>query len=154
MTHKGPQDNKLGHKFKILSNSFQRAITNSLTYWDITAAQSFVLSYLAHFADAPPSQHQIEKTFNIKHPTATGILKRLSDKGYVTFSIDEDDRRVKRIIITEAGKSVAASTRDSLDEVESTLSSALTAEELQTLHALLDKLVALTPPCSHNSSKG
>lgn len=155
MSEKGPHADKLGHKFKILSNTFQRAITNSLTLWDITASQSSVLIYLAHLSDSPPSQHQIEQTFNIKHPTATGILKRLSDKGYVTFSVDEDDRRVKRIIITDAGKSVTASTHDSLEEVESTLSSALTAEELKTLHMLLDKLVALSPsPCGQTSAKG
>lgn len=139
MTEDRPEE-KLGHKIKLINNAYGRAMNNSLAKWDITASQSFLLAYLEH-CDRSPYQHDIEKQFNIKHPTATGILKRLAEKDYVTFIPDENDKRLKRIVITESGRNVSQSTKSSLDDLEATLSSALTEDEFKELNTLLDKLV-------------
>ena len=134
---------KLGYKMKLLSNAFHRALNNALTESGLTGAQSFILGYLFHTKDSPPCQHDIETEFNITHPTVTGILKRLQEKGYVEFRPDEADRRLKRIVITPAGSAAAAATRDKLDETENRLSSCLDAQELAELNRILDKIIAL-----------
>lgn len=142
MAEESPND-KLGHKIKILKNEYSRALNSSLVEWDLTESQSLILAYLDHFSGLP-CQHDIETKFNIKHPTATGILKRLAEKEYVTFVSDEDDKRLKRILITDSGRAVSQSTKSRLDNVENILTSALTDDELRTLNLLLDKLVTQT----------
>lgn len=139
MKEESPRD-KLGHKIKVINNAYSRTMNNSLAEWDLTGSQSFILNYIA-YCDNFPCQHDIETKFNIKHPTATGILKRLAEKEYVTFIPDKNDKRLKRIVITDSGRAVSFSTRSSLDNVEAMLSSVLTEEELETLNMLLDKLV-------------
>ena len=136
-----PTDQRLGYKVKVVSNSYRRAVDRSLASYDITASQSFILGWLSRHRDKSPSQHQIEQRFNIKHPTATGLLKRMSDKGLVEFHGDENDRRIKRVVITQAGVDIVESTGSQLDKVDDTLTSALTPDELETLNTLLDKLV-------------
>ena len=103
--------------------------------------QSFLLSYLNALGGTPPCQHDITERFNIKHSTATGLLGRLCEKGFVEFAADEYDKRVKRVVITQAGRDAAEQTKARLDGMEERLTANFSPEELGTLHTLLDKLV-------------
>ena len=103
--------------------------------------QSFLLGYLNAASGTPPCQHDITERFNIKHPTATGLLARLCEKGFVEFAADRYDGRIKRIVITRAGRDAAEQTKARLDGMEERLTSNFSPEDLGTLHALLDKLV-------------
>ncbi len=132
---------RLGPKVNVISNSFRRIADESTHELGITGVQSFLLGYLLCHRDAPPCQRDIEERFNIKHPTATGLLARLCEKGCVEFASDEYDGRRKRIVITDAGASAAERTRARLDDMEKRLTANFTSEELFTLHALLDRLV-------------
>jgi DNA-binding MarR family transcriptional regulator len=125
----------------MIANALRRAADISTSKHGITGAQSFVLSYLSRHRDPYPCQHDIEVRFNIKHPTATGILRRLSEKGFVEFRPDEYDKRLKRVVITDAGIDAVEHTRSSLDEAEAFLTSSLTPDETVELNRLLDKLV-------------
>ncbi len=132
---------RLGHKLKIIHNSYSRIADESTQELGITGMQSFLLGYLSSHGDTPPCQHDIEKRFNIKHPTATGLLSRLCEKGYVEFAADRNDGRLKRIVITQAGRDAAEQTKSRLDGLDEWLSSSFTPEELTTFHGFLDRLV-------------
>lgn len=132
---------RLGPKLKSISNSFRRIADESTHELGITGMQSFLLGFLYRNAGTPPCQRDIETRFNIKHPTATGLLQRLSDKGYVEFRPDRFDGRLKRIVITETGKMAAERTKSRLDALEDRLSRGFTQEELEALHGYLDRLV-------------
>lgn len=140
------QSDRVGAKVRLLSNSFHRIANSSTSELGITASQSFLLSYIGRLQDEPPCQHDIEVRFNIKHPTATGILNRLAEKGFVSFAPDAYDKRMKRIVITDAGRSAAEQTKACLDEMENRLISNFSDEEVAELHRLLDKLVANACP--------
>ncbi len=133
---------RLGAKLKIISNSFRRIADESTHELGITGMQSFLLGYLLRNEADPPCQRDIETRFNIKHPTATGLLQRLGDKGFVEFKPDRYDGRLKRIVITKAGKAAAELTKSRLDRMETRLAAGFTREELLTLNALLDRVVA------------
>ncbi len=132
---------RLASKLKIISNSFRRIADESTSELGITGMQAFLLEYLRRKSGSPPCQHDIEERFNIKHPTATGLMARLCEKGYVEFKPDMYDRRMKRIFITRSGMDAAERTRSRLEGMEERLTSGFSPEELSTLHALLDKLV-------------
>lgn len=132
---------RLGSKLKVINNSFRRIADESTHELGITGMQSFLLGYLLCNEGDPPCQRDIESKFNIKHPTATGLLQRLGDKGFVEFRPDRYDGRLKRIVITEAGKAAAQQTKRRLDDLDSRLTSNFTTQELSELHRLLDRLV-------------
>ncbi len=140
MDAKIPSD-RVGPKVKVISNAFRRTVDNSTAELGITGAQSFILGYLKDHTETRPCQRDIETEFNIKHPTATGLLGRLAEKGYVEFLPDEHDRRLKRIVITEAGAEAAEQTHSRLDQAEQSLVRDFSPQELAELHRLLDKLV-------------
>ncbi len=145
---------RVGAKIKLIANSFQRIANSSTAEMGITASQSFLLGYLVRLKENPPCQHDIEVRFNIKHPTATGLLNRLKEKGYVTFASDSYDKRIKRVIITYAGEQAAEKTKVCLDELEEKLLSDFTPQEVAELHRLLNKLVDNAWPGHHCFDRG
>lgn len=140
-TNRTEPADRLGPKVKFIANSFRRIADESTHELGITGAQSFLLGYLHCHEAQPPCQRDIEERFNIKHPTATGLLDRMAERGLVYFREDESDRRRKRILLTEKGAEAAQHTKDRLDELDARLSQGFTAEELSALNALLDRVV-------------
>ena len=132
---------RIGPKLKFIVNSFRRITNNATAQLGITGTQSVILGYLSRVPDMHPCQHDIEVKFNIKHPTATGILKRMADKGLVEFTSDPYDKRLKRIVITKKGLDATDFTKQKFYETEAAITSNFTAEEMAQLHKLLDKLV-------------
>lgn len=135
---------KLGHKIKIISNAFGRIVNQSIAEQGLTAAQAFILGYLARNSHTHLCQHDLEEKFHIKHPTANGILSRLQEKGLVDFLPDEYDRRVKRIVITEAGLRHANETREKLEKTERDITRNMTPHDISELNRILDIMVAST----------
>lgn len=132
---------RLGPKLNSITNSFRRIADESTQELGITGTQSFLLGYLHCLEDRPPCQRDIEERFNIKHPTATGLLDRMAERGLVYFREDETDRRRKRILLTDKGAEAVRRTKDRLDELDARLCQGFTPQELATLNALLDRVV-------------
>lgn len=132
---------KLGHKIKIICNAFGRIINQSMSELGLTGAQAFILWHLARYTGTPPCQHDLEEKFCIKHPTASGILSRLKEKGLVEFVADDHDKRMKRIVITDLGLRHAKSTREKLEKTEKDITLGLMPEDMAELNRLLDIMV-------------
>lgn len=80
-----------------------QTMTAELEKMDLTASQGHIMGYLAH-VKAPPCPRDIEEEFHLSHPTVSGILSRLEQKGFIELRTDPNDRRVKRIYILPKGK--------------------------------------------------
>jgi len=132
---------KFGLKVKCISNAFDTTINRFTADMDLTSAQSYILGYLASNRDKVIYQKDLEAEFNIKHPTITGILKRLTDKGFVQCIPDERDRRFKRVVATEKGCTVQLRARDHIRETERSLLTGLTDAERAELYRLLNKVL-------------
>lgn len=136
---------KISMKSKMISNSFDQIINREVNSAGITAVQGATLNYLTHLEDdgsPAPCQHDIETRFNITHPTATGILQRLAEKGFVEFRPDESDRRMKRIFLLPKGRALTSEIRQKMANADEKLLKGLSDDELKTLHTLLDKVIA------------
>ena len=77
-------------------------MTNALETMDLTAAQGLIMGYLAH-RKSPPCPRDIESEFQLSHPTVSGLLSRLEQKGFIEQRTDPHDRRCKRIYVLPKG---------------------------------------------------
>ena len=71
----------------------------------ITYSQMRVLVYLIENQGKEVTQRQMEKFFQISHPTITGILKRMEEKNFITTKLVKEGIQQKYVYITEEGKS-------------------------------------------------
>ena len=78
-------------------------------FGDLSPVESMVLRTISHHTGGcgDPSEFitpsQIGERLEINSSTVTGHINRLEEKGFITREIDQNDRRVIRVAMTEAG---------------------------------------------------
>jgi len=73
--------------------------------YNVSAPQLATLRVLLHDGAMPPSQ--IAKQIMVNSSTLTGVIDRLEKKGLVSRLRNDPDRRIIRVELTEAGRTLA-----------------------------------------------
>jgi DNA-binding MarR family transcriptional regulator len=103
---------------------------------DLTPAQASALLQL----DEPLSQRELAARIRYDASNVTSIADGLERRGLIDRQIDPADRRVRRLVLTKRGATVAERLRDALS-VKSGLFDGLTRAERQVLRDLLTKML-------------
>ena len=90
-----------GHLVRILHWCCDQPMTEALNKMDLTASQGRLMAFVAHRGQQPTYARDVEQALHLPHPTVSGLLSRLEQKGFVELITDPDDRRSKRIVISE-----------------------------------------------------
>lgn len=94
-------NNEIGFYFSLIKKKMDKHMNEGLKKYDLTKSQQDVLGYL-HFTDKDPViQRDIEEHFHISNPTVTGILNRLEQKGFIERKLNQKDKRVRAIVLTQ-----------------------------------------------------
>lgn len=137
----------LGPRFRQLSQLITQIMDRKFDALGLTGAQSMVLRYIGQAEDPVIYPKDIEKRFNLTHPTVSGILQRLESKQFITCLPDPDDRRCKRITLTEKAHQCQKELCRSFIVLEDAMLEGMTEEDQQTLLRLLqlatDNLTAI-----------
>ena len=131
---------RYGHLIRVLANCTGQAMTAALTSMDLTAAQGHIMGYVTH-RQTPPCPKDIEEAFQLSHPTVSGILSRLEQKGFIEILPDEADRRCKRIYLLPKAKELDETMHRTILETEEKLVQGFTEEERQQFAALLSRAI-------------
>jgi DNA-binding MarR family transcriptional regulator len=105
----------------------------------LTGAQVGVLTRLSSPEGKPMGAIGAELWCDVSN--VTGIVARLADQGLVRRGADPSDHRVKRVHLTDRGRSALAEALPGHEAALVGQTSALSREERRTLIALLRKLV-------------
>jgi DNA-binding MarR family transcriptional regulator len=120
-----------------LVSLFHKEYEEAAAARSLTGAQAKVLALLRR---GPMPMRHIAQTLSCEPSNITGIVDRLESRGFVTREADPQDRRVKLVAATEAGREAAEELRDSLDFAREPLA-ALAAEERAALRDLLHRML-------------
>lgn len=115
-------------------------MTSALETMDLTAAQGHIMGYLAH-RETPPCPRDIESEFQLSHPTVSGILSRLEQKGFIELRTDPDDRRCKRIYVLPKGTACHQLMHQTILENEQRIVEGFTPEEQEQFAQMLRKAI-------------
>ena len=115
-------------------------MTAALEQMDLTAAQGHIMAYLAH-QETPPCPRDVEAEFQLSHPTVSGLLQRLEQKGFIQLRTDSQDRRCKRIYILPKGEECHELMHRTIRENEQRIVSSFTPEEQEQFAALLHRAI-------------
>ena len=130
---------RIGYRCKRLSVLACQRISQTLGDLDLTPAQSRGVMRLVSTREDPPCQRELEEFFSLSHPTVSGILSRLEEKGYLQFAQDPTDRRRKRIVATEKAMVCAHRTKAVLEGIEEQMLLGFSPEEREVFSQLLDR---------------
>ncbi len=129
-----------GHLARILHACTDQAMTAALAKMDLTAAQSHIMAYITPRQN-PPCPRDIEEAFQLTHPTVSGILSRLEQKGFIEMRPDEQDRRCKRIYVLEKGMELDEMMRHTIQSMEAKMVQNFTEEEKAQFANLLKRAI-------------
>ena len=115
-------------------------MTNALETMELIAAQGHIMGYLAH-QKQPPCPRDVEKEFHLSHPTVSGLLSRLEQKGFIELRTDPDDRRCKRIYILPKGKECHDLMHQTILSNEQRIVDGFSPEEQELFGALLQRAI-------------
>ena len=87
------------------------------------------------------SLSELAARHRIDEPTASRIVSALAQRGLVRIADDPEDRRRSRLLLTEAGRSVAEQLRPLADELREATVEGLSAAERRMLAATLRRVV-------------
>lgn len=133
----------IGRMIKVISNYMDKYCNNDLSNINMTRSQMGTLIYLfkCYKKGIEVNQVDIEREFNLKNPTVTGILNRLEDKKYIRRVSSSKDKRYKKIELTASGVETVEKGREKAEKMEEDLVNNLTLEERKTLKKLLSKII-------------
>ncbi len=129
-----------GYLLRILHWCTDQSMTNALESMELTASQGHIMGFLAH-KEQPPCPRDIEKEFRLSHPTVSGLLSRLEQKGFIQLRSDPDDRRCKRIYILPKGRQCHDLMHRTIQENERRIVEGFSPEEQEQFAALLQRAI-------------
>ena len=123
----------VGRLIQILSHSMRRHNpTEVIENDDLTTMQKHVLKFiLLETMHRDLYQKDVEEEFQVRKPTATGILKLMEKNGYIYRESARQDARLKRIVPTEKAENIRPAILKSIEENEEAMVRGIPKEDLQ-----------------------
>lgn len=115
-------------------------MTDALEKMDLTAAQGRLMAFLFHH-EQPVCPKDLEVELHLSHPTVSGLLSRLEQKGFVQLQTDPADRRSKRVVISHKGHECHERMRGVIQENESRIVQGFTPEERAQFASFLQRAI-------------
>ena len=91
-----------GHLIRVLHCATDQNMTEAVEKMGLTAAQGRMMTCIDHRGQ-PTCARDLEKELSLSHPTVSGLLSRLEQKGFVELLPDPCDRRSKQVVISPKG---------------------------------------------------
>jgi len=107
----------------------------------LKAGQFRVLAELRGRHPLPMTASDLARAIVLTSGGMTPVLDQLAERGLINRQIDPEDRRARRITITEKGRSLISRALDQQVSRHRAINSVLTLEERETLTGLLRKLL-------------
>ena len=124
-----------------ISNQLHRRGSRALAEQGVTDVQARVILYLLKHADTGASLTDVHRELHFSMAAASGLIKRLREKGYIRVEACALDERRKLLYVTEKGSRVREVLDSTLKSIPDQLYRGFTEEEVATLHRLQKKML-------------
>ncbi|WKY44386.1 MarR family winged helix-turn-helix transcriptional regulator [Eubacteriaceae bacterium ES2] len=133
---------RIGFEIKTLSNRIRQYINEVMEKDpDITGIQGWIIGYISRHQNSQDIfQRDIEKEFNVRRSTVSGILNTMEKKGLIIRQTVDFDARLKKITLTPKAVTCNQLILEKLQEVESQLKKGLSDEEIRQFFKTLEKI--------------
>lgn len=105
-----------------------------------TSSHYYIISYIASMDKTPVFQRDIDKTFSLRRPTTTEILKLMERNGLIKKKSVEKDLRLKRVILTPKAKKINDDFESFLSAMELEMCEGISEDEMNTFFEVVKKM--------------
>ena len=119
----------------------------------MTSSQVKMLMIINETKDECITLKELEKHFGVAQATIAGTAARLEKKGMIESFYDPSDKRVKHVRITDKGRAMCVHAGKAMHDKEKWFLSALSDDEKEELHRLLQKVYDDVNNCERKCKK-
>lgn len=129
-------------KISNLSYRFFEQCTNHRLLDEITGANGWIIGFIGRRNEEGHEVYQrdVEAKLGVTRSTASKVINLMVQKGLIVQKSVQGDKRLKSLILTPRGQEIKQLIDEDHRLFEDTLRQAVTAEELETLFTLLDRI--------------
>ena len=133
-------EHRIGMEIRVLSKYMGRYL-DDIHGIDcmLSGPQGLILIYLCE-NDEEIYQKDIEKYFNIRRSTSTGLLNSLEKNGYITKEPVENDKRMKKIKATEHAYSTVEKIDNHVIQLEKIMLDGIDEKEVKQFRDTISKM--------------
>lgn len=129
-----------GFYIKRISDHLGKCANRDLQTHNLTVSQVHMLMHMAGAKQPSYSLKELENRFRVAQSTMAGLASRLERKGLVESLAAPEDKRVKRVRLTAAGRAMCDASAKNIQDAENRLTACLTGEEKTQLLSLLQRV--------------
>lgn len=129
-----------GLLIKNIDNYLAKMANESLANDELTFTQLRFMAYMYDRDGKKALLKDMEAFYEVSQPTVAGVMKRLSQKGFVTMEVDEHDHRLKVAALTELGIDVIEKQENFRKGLQSIILSPLSKEEQNRFIDMLERV--------------
>ncbi len=131
----------IGLKIHIVSRQIKRKMDTVVNKYNLTGVQSAILGYIYKKSKKGlVYAKDIEKDFDMRRATATGILQLMEKQGLIKREKENADARLKSIKLTEKALEIQKEIEKVIKESEKNLRKDLSEKEIKEFLRILSKM--------------
>ncbi|WP_309123132.1 MarR family transcriptional regulator [Paenibacillus sp.] len=134
----------IGFELKTLANLIKRNLDECFSEDagedGLTGMQGWIIGYVVACADRAVFQRDLEKQFNIRRATVTGMLQGMERNGLIVREPVAYDARLKKITLTPKAREIHEKNVQRFIDFETKLRNGLSEEEIASFFAIAEKL--------------
>ncbi len=138
-------NNDIGFVVRRLSNAIKRDIDkrrDSLGIEKVNGINGWAINYFYENSDCDIFQRDFEEHFSIRPSTASRMLKKMEQKGFIKRVSVESDARLKKIILTEKATEQHELILKDIERREDILRRGLSSEEIAEFAKIINRITA------------
>lgn len=135
---------RIGGELKIIHHMIKRNVINNPVLSkvnEMTGENSFIIGYLGNNRNKAIYQKDIEKRFSITRSTTSKILKLMEQKGLIERQKEDEDGRLKRIVLTNKSLELHKLIEGEIDQLDKNVLKGFSDKEINDLYDYLDRMI-------------
>lgn len=137
------EDKVIGRRIKSVNNLIKRSLMRIDTIKEsnkLTSMHGYLLGYLYVNRDHDVYQRDIERAFDIRRSTVTEILQLMENNGLIERRSVPQDKRLKRLVLTEEAERLHKQVAATLDRFDELLRADIAQDDLDCFFRVLDQI--------------
>lgn len=133
----------VGYQLKALDHMFRRhmmAMMRQNGFEGMSVMNVWIIEYLAGNEGKDIFQKDIEKSFKVGKSSIAGTLKMMEEKGVIIRQAVEGDARLKRVCLTDKGRTYIHKMQQGREYMEKKVCQGLTEEEITFFFQIVKKM--------------
>lgn len=123
-----------------LDNQIKRNLDKIALKYDLTGIQAFFLKYLYdNSSNRDIFQRDLEKIFDIRRSSVSTMISSLEKKGYIRRESIPADKRINKIVLTEAGLKTHIEVDSDVKKYKESMLENFSNHEIELLYDLLER---------------